>query len=87
MVRSRARGVYEDLAFVLGTEIFRCAACESRFIGLFGFNVASPGFGPDARKDSSSRAFKFAWVAIFGGFLSCLAIAFWTLRKFHRWPF
>jgi membrane associated rhomboid family serine protease len=87
MVRSRARGSFEDLAFVLGTEIFRCAACESRFIGLLGFNFASPGFGPDAGKDSSGRAFKVAWFAIIGGFLTCVAIALWTLRKFHRWPF
>ena len=87
MLRSRARGSFEDMAFLLGTEIFRCAVCECRFIGFLGLTLVSPGFDPDAPKDSGGGAFKFAWFAIFGGFLSCLAIALWTLRKFHRWPF
>jgi hypothetical protein len=37
--------------------------------------------------DCGDGGYIFAWFAILAGFLTCLGIAFWTLRKFHRWPF
>lgn len=36
------------------------------------------------RMKSEDAAFCGVWGAIFGGIAICLAIAFWTLHKFHR---
>jgi len=87
MVRSRAHGFREDLAFILGSEIYRCGSCASRFLCFRRFSIASPAH--DGYKDdhSGDGVYLFGWFAILAGFLTCLGIAFWTLRKFHRWPF
>jgi hypothetical protein len=72
---------------VLGTGIYRCSSCDARFICFLRFRIASPPQDAYASNHSVGRAFTFAWFAILAGFLTCVGIAFWTLRKFHRWPF
>ncbi len=87
MVRSRAHGAREDLAFMMGSEIFRCASCGARFLFFRRFSIPTPAHHGYISNRSGDRAFMIAWVAILSGFLACLGIAFWTLRRFHRWPF
>jgi hypothetical protein len=83
MVRARAHGWREDLAFMLGSDIFRCGYCGARYLFFHKFKIASPNHYPT----TSTENFMIVWLAIFTGLLSCLALAFWTLRRFHRWPF
>jgi len=87
MVRSRAHGAREDLAFMMGSEIYRCASCRGRFLCFRRFSIPSPAHDGYTGNDSGDGGYIFAWFAILAGFLTCLGIAFWTLRKFHRWPF
>jgi len=87
MVRSRARGVAEDLAFVMGSGVYRCGSCGGRFLCFHRFSIPSSAHDNYVGKHSSDEGYMFAWFAIFAGFLTCLGIAFFTLRKFHRWPF
>ena len=84
MVRSRARGAREDLAFMLGSDILRCASCGRRFLSLFRFSIPT---ATDNGFPTRGDGFMVVWLAIFAGILSSLGIAFWTLRRFHRWPF
>jgi hypothetical protein len=84
MVRSRARGAREDLAFMLGSDILRCTSCGRRFLCFLRFSfqsIAPSGYG------NTSQGFMVVWFAILAGLLFCMGIALWTLRRFHRWPF
>jgi len=84
MVRSGARSVFEDLAFTLGSDILRCGSCGGRFLSFLKFNIPARSHGA---VPSRGDGFMVAWFAIFAGILSTVGIAFWTLHKFHRWPF
>jgi hypothetical protein len=84
MVYSRSRSAREDLASVLGGDIVRCAICEGRFVSFLQFNIPTSNYDGYA---NTGNGFGVVWFTIFTGLLSCLGIAFWTLRKFHRWPF
>jgi hypothetical protein len=87
MVRSHAHGVREDLAFMMGSEIFRCASCGARFLCFRRFSIPTPSHHGYINNNSNDGAFLFVGFAIFAGILSCLGIAFWALYRFHRWPF
>ena len=84
MVHSRARSARENLAFVLGSDIVRCAACERRFVCFLRFSIPTSNYDGYSNTGDS---FRVVWFGIFGGLLSCLGIAAWTFYKFHRWPF
>ena len=84
MVYSRARSAREDVALVLGGDIVRCAMCEGRFVSFLRFNIPTSNYDGYS---NTGESFRVVWFAIFGGFLSCLGLAFWILHKFHRWPF
>ena len=83
-VHSRARGIREDLAFMLGSDILRCASCGGRFLCFLRFSIPTPTHKGDSNNDDS---FILVWFAIFAGIVACLVFALWTLRRFHRWPF
>jgi hypothetical protein len=85
MVRSRAHGWREDLAFMLGSDIFRCGYCGARYLFFYRFKITSPRYS--YTPTTSTDSFMIVWLAIVTGLLSCIGLAFWTLRKFHRWPF
>jgi hypothetical protein len=80
LVPARARGQREMATFVLGGEIHRCVRCLARFGQIGRLTLSS---GASKRGD----AFAGVFAAIFCGFATCLAIAFWMLHRFHRWPF
>ena len=84
MARSRARGLREDLAYILGSDIVRCASCEGRYLCFLRFNIPTPSYNGHS---DGGDSFRIVWFAIFGGILFCLGLALWTLRRFHRWPF
>jgi hypothetical protein len=86
VVRSRARGAREDLAFMMGSEIFRCSSCEARFLCFRWFSIPTPPQYGYVSNESNNAAFLFIWSGVFAGFLS-LGIAFWAFHRFHRWPF
>jgi len=86
MVRSRAHGAREDLAFMLGSEPYRCLSCGARYLCFRRFNMATTAHhGPVSNHSGDGTI--VVWFAIFAGILTWLGIAFWTLRRFHRWPF
>jgi len=68
---------------MLGSDILRCGHCGARYLFFYKFRIVSPSNYPATSTDS----FMIVWLAIFAGLLSCIGLAFWTLRKFHRWPF
>jgi hypothetical protein len=39
------------------------------------------------RRNTDDATAKIIAFALSGGVLVCFAIALWTLRRFHRWPF
>ena len=86
MVRSRARGAREDLAFMLGCEPYRCPSCGARYLCFHRFRIAAAAHHGYVGNHSGD-GMMLVWFAIFAGILSWLGIAFWTLRRFHRWPF
>jgi hypothetical protein len=87
MVRSRAHGAREDLAFMLGSEPYRCLSCGSRFLCFRRFRIPTAAHHGYVSSYSGDRAFMVAWFAISAGILSWLGIGFWILHRFHRWPF
>ena len=87
MVRSHAHGAREDLAFMMGSEIFRCASCRACFLCYRWFSIPTQAHDGYVSRSSDDGAFLFVWFAIFAGILSCLGIAFWAFHRFHRWPF
>ena len=87
MVRSHARGAHEDLAFMMGSDILRCASCGARFLCFRRFSIPAPGQRDSVGNNSDDGAFAIVWIAIFAGLLTCLGIALWILHRFHRWPF
>jgi len=84
MVYSRTRSAREDFVVILGGDIVRCAPCESRFVSFLRFNIPASNYDGYS---NTGDGFAVVWFAILGGSLSCLGLALWTLRKFHRWPF
>ena len=80
--RSTSRGWFEQLLFVLGASIARCPQCNARQALLRTLTI--PLHSKDSELDLGLRLLPYAFVA---GVLTCIAIALWTLRRFHRWPF
>lgn len=81
LVRAQVRGGRESLAFALGSDIWRCLSCESRFI--YFRQLSMTGY-TDRRRFSNIA---IGWLAILAGLVICLGIAALILRRFHRWPF
>ena len=69
---------------MFGSDILRCASCGGRFLSFLRFSIPA---STDRGTPTPGDGFMIVWFAIFAGILSCLGIAFWTLRRFHRWPF
>jgi hypothetical protein len=82
---AHARGRLEDICFVLGGELWRCLNCEARQVFLWGFALPVRKTNPAEAYDGISTGLVI--FAIVGGILTCLMIALYTLRRFHRWPF
>jgi hypothetical protein len=80
LVRSSIRGARENVLFVLGAAMYRCELCEMRY--AYFRKLAFP-----LRRNTDDATAKIIAFALSGGVLVCFAIALWTLRRFHRWPF
>ncbi len=81
LVRATTRSGREALAVILGGEIRRCHFCDARFICFRQFSMQSQA------KVADNASLAIVWLALFSGIVTCLVIALWTLRRFHRWPF
>jgi predicted membrane-bound spermidine synthase len=80
LVTSKRRGLREELLFVLGSDLRRCSACDARhaYLGNLTFSL------PKAAVDNPNL--HLVMFAIVFGIIVCIAIAIWTLKRFHRWP-
>jgi len=87
LVRSRARGVFEGMVFLLGGDIGRCLSCGARFLCYRRFKIPTRAHTGYATNGADDRAYMIAGIAIFTGILTWLGIALWILHRFHRWPF
>lgn len=70
----------EQVLFVLGGSLYRCQNCEIRHARLHKWTISLG----DPREDNMPYVVA---AAIFGGLVACVAVAIWTLRHAHRWPF
>lgn len=80
--RATSRGWFEQLLFVLGASLSRCPQCSARQARMGG--VILPLQSKQFEMELGYRLLPYAFVA---GVLTCAAIATWTLRRFHSWPF
>ena len=80
--RSNSRGWFEQVLFVLGASLARCPRCSARQASIG--HAILPLHSKEYELELGFRLMPYAFAA---GFLGCLAIAVWTLRRFHRWPF
>lgn len=76
----------EELYFVLGGELCRCQNCEARHVFLGRFVLPLGKTNPVTNANDATSLW-LVTLAIFGGIITCLAIALFTLSRFHRWPF
>jgi len=80
MQRANIRSKRENVLFLLGASIVRCSSCEIR-------QAAWNSFRMQLNTDETDSAFVVVFASLVCGLLLCLAIALWTLRRAHRWPF
>lgn len=81
VITSGVYGVWEDILFVLGASLYRCQNCELRYAHLRHWTISLR----DPRNDDKTPY--VVAIAIVGGLMACFAVALWTLRRAHRWPF
>ena len=84
LVHSRTRSAREDVALVLGSDIVRCVTCSRRFVCFLRFSIPTSNYDGYS---NTGDGFTVVWFAILAGLLFCVTLAFFTLRRFHRWPF
>jgi uncharacterized protein (DUF983 family) len=80
MQRANIRSKREGVLFLLGASILRCSSCEIR-------QAAWKNFRMQMNADETDSTFVVVFASLACGLLICVAIALWTLRHAHRWPF
>ena len=80
MQRAHVRGRRESLLFMLGATILRCPSCEIRQAALRNFRL-------QMNVAETDHTLVVVLASLVCGLLVCTAIALWTLRHAHRWPF
>jgi hypothetical protein len=80
MQRANVRSRRESVLFMLGASILRCSSCEIRQAALKNFRL-------QMNVDDTDNTFVVVFASLVCGLLVCTAIAIWTLRRAHRWPF
>ena len=86
MLGSHSRGFLEDLYFFLGGELWRCQKCEERHVFFSRFAIPLGKTNPIENTNDATNLWIIT-ISIFGSIVLCLVVAFWTLRRLHRWPF
>ena|SRR5271154_3919013 len=83
ILKSRPRGILQEVGVMIGGDLCRCQSCEARHIswGPFALRLSEPYHGNDGVN------FQLVGGAILAGIVACLTVAFVILRRFHRLPF
>ena len=80
MLRANVRSRRESALFMLGASILRCSHCDIRQAALGNFRLRM-------NVNETDNTFVIVFASLVCGLLVCTAIALWTLRRAHRWPF
>gem|GEM_PF-4302509 len=80
-MRSNARGVYEKLLYLWGAELRRCLRCHTRRAVLGNREIRL------RETTGRSRSLLVGWLALGGGILVSLIVAYLALARSYRLPF